>query len=137
MGQERGDVVGVGEPGVLGFAQCGIVTSFGRLHQVCGLGDVGAQEGRQLIASGRAVEGLHRVSDVVLVAQQPIGRRLGVGQTGQCLDDVESRPGNVLFPQFAHRLIQCYGCLGLLGGVWLGCGLGVRGSLAACGHYAY
>jgi hypothetical protein len=64
------------------------------------------EQGSQLIAGLIAIERLDRIADVHLVLQQTLCSGISVWQAGKGADDVDARPGNVIFPEFAHCLLE-------------------------------
>jgi hypothetical protein len=76
--QEDRDVVCVLLPArLLGLDPC-LVAGLGRTDQIGGDEDVLAELGGERVAGGLSVEGLDRVADLGLVAEQARDRRLGV-----------------------------------------------------------
>jgi hypothetical protein len=85
-----------------------------------------AQQVTQLPARGLAVVGTDRRGDVGLVLEQAGLRRLEVRQAAGEAHDRQARPGDVVFPELAHAVVQARG-LGAAGGRGGRRGVVVRG----------
>src|SRR5215216_1177417 len=77
--EEVGDLLAVLVPGLLGVVERLLVAGLGGHQEVDGAFDVLLEQRRELVAGLAPVEGLDRIADVVLVAQQSVQRRLQVG----------------------------------------------------------
>jgi hypothetical protein len=64
------------------------------------------EQGGEAIGRLRPVEGLDRVADVLLVAKQPLERRLQVGQLRREGDDRQPRPGDVVLPELSQPVVK-------------------------------
>ena len=113
--QEPRDVARVRVPILGRLVERRLVAALGGVEQLCGRQDVLREQVGELVPRGLAVEGLDRVADVHLVLQQPVRRRLQIGQVGGEADDEQTRPGHVVDPQLTHPVVECP--LAHLGGV--------------------
>ena len=104
--QEVGDLVGVGVPGRARLGDLCLVAGLRGLQQGDRTEDVLLEQRCQAIAGGAAVVGLDRVADVDLIGQQPRLGGLQVRQAAGEADDRQARPGDVVLPQLAHRVVE-------------------------------